>query len=140
MRDGRRFGGPPNPYEPPERPAGSINLTDPDSRLLKATKGYVRGYNAQLITGENQIIIAAEVNVDSPDFGHLEPMVDAAREELSKAGVSEEPGMALADAGYWHQRQMDNLAADGIPVLIPPESSKRQDACPGWQGGRCAWV
>jgi len=140
MRDGRRFGAPPNPYEPPDLPAGSINLTDPDSRTLKATKGYVQGYNAQLVTGENQIIIAAEVNVDSPDFGHLEPMLDAARAELSKAGVDQEPGTALADAGYWHQRQMDNLAADGISVLIPPESPKREDIRPGWQGGRYAWM
>lgn len=140
MKDGRRFGGPPKPYEPPELPAGSINLTDPDSRLLKATKGYVQGYNAQLVTGENQIIIAAEVNVDSPDFGHLEPMLDAARGELWKAGVADKPGMTLADAGYWHQRQMDNLAAAGIPVLIPPESPKREEARPGWQGGRYAWM
>ena len=140
MRDGRRFGAPPKPYEPPQLPVGSINLIDPDSRLLKATKGYVQGYNAQLVTGENQVIIAAEVNVDSPDFGHLEPMLDAARTELSKAGVTHKPGMALADAGYWHQRQMDNLAADGIPVLIPPESPKREDARPGWQGGRYAWM
>ena len=140
MRDGRRFGAPPNPYEPPQRPAGMINLTDPDSRLLKATKGYMQGYNAQLVTGENQIIIAAEVNVDSPDFGHLEPMLSAARAELSKAGVTDKPGMALADAGYWNQRQMDNLAADGIPALIPPESPKRQEARPGWQGGRYAWM
>ena len=140
MKDGRRFGPAPNPYEPPQRPAGSINLTDPDSRVLKATKGYVQGYNAQLVTGENQIIIAAEVNVDSPDFGHLEPMLRAARAELSRADVSEKPGIALADAGYWHQKQMDNLAADGIPVLIPSESPKRQDARPGWQGGRYAWM
>ena len=140
MKDGRRFGPSPNPYQPPERPAGSINLTDPDSRMLKATKGYVQGYNAQLVTGENQIIIAAEVNLDSPDFGHLEPMLSSARSELSRAGVSEEPGMALADAGYWHQKQMDNLAADGIPVLIPPQSPKRQGVRPGWQGGRYAWM
>jgi transposase len=140
MKDGRRFGPAPNPYEPPQCPAGLINLTDPDSRTLKATRGYVQGYNAQLVTGENQIIIAAEVNLDSPDFGHLEPMVSAARTELSRAGVSEEPGMALADAGYWHQKQMDNLAADGIPVLIPPQSPKRQGTRPGWQGGRYAWM
>ena len=29
MKDGRRFGGPPKPYAPPETPAGKINLTDP---------------------------------------------------------------------------------------------------------------
>jgi Transposase DDE domain len=140
MKDGRRFGSPPDPYEPPQRPAGMINLTDPDSRLLKATKGYVQGYNAQFVTDENQIIIAAEVNVDSPDFGHLEPMLSAAGAELSKAGVIDKPRMTLADAGYWNQRHMDNLAADGIQVLIPPQSPKRQDARPGWQGGRYAWM
>jgi transposase len=149
MKDGRRFGPAPNPYEPPQRPVGHINLTDPDSRTLKATRGYVQGHNAQLVTGENQIIIAAEVNLDSPDFGHLEPMLGGARGELSRAGVSEKPGTALADAGYWHQRQMDNLAADGISVLIQPQSPKRQDtrsgcradAAPGCDTcSRATWV
>ena len=31
MRDGRRFGAPPHPYEPPLVPEGKINTTDPDS-------------------------------------------------------------------------------------------------------------
>jgi hypothetical protein len=43
-------------------------------------------------------VIAAEVNVASPDFGHLEPMVTSARTELA-AGVTEKPGMTRADAG-----------------------------------------
>ncbi|MBV9338689.1 MAG: transposase, partial [Solirubrobacterales bacterium] len=34
MKDGRRFGGPPNPYSPPDLPAGKVNLTDPDSRPI----------------------------------------------------------------------------------------------------------
>ena len=29
MRDGRRFGAPPHPYEPPLVPEGKINTTDP---------------------------------------------------------------------------------------------------------------
>jgi hypothetical protein len=140
MRDGRRFGSPPKPYQPPNLPAGKINVTDPDSRLLKAAKGYLQGYNAQLVTGENQIVIAAEITVDSPDFGHLGPMVGAARAELRNAGLTEKPGAALADAGYWHHEQMDDLAADGIAVLIPPDSAKRQGARPGWRGGRYAWM
>jgi hypothetical protein len=52
---------------------------------------------------ENQIVIAAEITVDSPDFGHLEPRLDAAQSELQAAGVSETPGVLLADAGYWHK-------------------------------------
>jgi hypothetical protein len=103
MKDGRRFGGPPKPYQPPETPTGKINVTDPDSRLVKATRGWIQGYNAQAAVNEQQIVIAAEVTVDSPDFGHLEPIVDAARTELAKAGVSDTPGVVVADAGYWHQ-------------------------------------
>ena len=115
-------------------------LTDPDSRLLKATKGYVQRYNAQFVTTENQIVIAAEITVAPGDFSHLEPMVSAARAELKNAGVTEKPGVTVGDAGYWNREQMDNLAADGIPVLIPPDSPKRRGARPGWQGGRYTWM
>jgi hypothetical protein len=94
MKDGRRFGCPPKPYQPPDLPAGVINVSDPDSRLLKATKGYVRGYNARLVAAENQFVIAAEITVDSLDFGHLGPMVRAARAELRSAGLTGRPGMA----------------------------------------------
>jgi hypothetical protein len=69
MKDGRRLGARPAPYSAPQQPSGQINVTDPDSRLLKAPGGYVQGDNAQVVTNENQIVIAAEVNVDSPDVG-----------------------------------------------------------------------
>jgi hypothetical protein len=34
-----------------------------------------QGYNAHVAVSEGQIIVAAEVAVESPDFGHLKPMV-----------------------------------------------------------------
>ena len=125
----------------PDTPAGKINSTDPDSRLLKAPGiGYVQGYNAQATVNEQQIVLAAEIRVESPDFGHLEPMVDATVGELQRAGVAEKPKVAVADAGYWHHEQMDSLAGDGIQVLIPPDAGKRTGARPGWQGGRYEWM
>ena len=36
---GRRLGASPTPYTPPEVPQGRMNLTDPDSRMLKASRG-----------------------------------------------------------------------------------------------------
>jgi transposase len=136
-RDGRRFGGgPPSPHRLPDSPTGKINTTDPDSRLLKVTGGYVQGYNAQAAVNERQIVLGAEISVESPDFGQLEPMVDATVTELERAGVAEKPKVAVADAGYWHHEQIDSLAAGGIQVLIPPDAGKRQGARPGWQGGR----
>jgi transposase len=140
MKDGRRFSRPPNPYVPPEEPAGKVNTTDPDSKNVKGFRGYVQGYNAQAVVTEQQIVIAAEVNIDPQDFSHLGPMIAAAQRELQAAGISEQPGVVLADAGYWHFQQMDELAAQGIPVLIPPDSTKRTSPRPGWDGGRFTWM
>jgi transposase len=140
MRDGRRFGRPPDPFRPPDAPTGKINLTDLDSRNVKTSRGWVQGYNAQLVTTADQIVIAAEITVDSPDFGHLEPMVAAAQRELARAGVEEAPAVVLADAGYWHQVQMERLVADGLTVLVPPDAKKRAGARPGWDGGLYAFM
>jgi len=140
MKDGRRFGGPPKPYVAPQEPEGKMNLTDPDSRNVRAFRGYVQGYNAQAVVTEQQIVIAAEVSSDSPDFGHLEPMITAARAELENAGVTEQLDVALADSGYWHHEQMDQLAADGVQVLIPPDAANRKGTRPGWDGGRYSWM
>jgi transposase len=141
MRDGRRFGTPPKPYQPAETPQGEVNLTDPDARLIKARRGFVLGYNAQAAVDENQIVLAAEIEIESGDFGHFEPMVNATQTELGKAGVTDTPQVAAADAGYWNEQQIDNVVADrGIQVLIPPDGSERDGERPGWQGGRYSWM
>src|SRR3954468_19744338 len=72
----------PQPYTPPEVPQGPINTTDLDSRMVKGQHGWLQGYNAQAAINEHRIVIAAEIAVVSPDFGHLAPMVAAARREL----------------------------------------------------------
>ena len=46
----------------------------------------------------------------------------------------------LADAGYWHQVQMDALVSRGMQVLIPPDAGKRKGARPGWDGGLYAFM
>jgi hypothetical protein len=109
MRNGRRIGAShsvPNPYTPPETPEGRVNVSDPDSKVVKALGGWIQGYNAQAVTNEKQIILAAESDNVGADFGHLEPMLDAAQRELAHAGVNATPGVLLADAGYWHSDQM----------------------------------
>jgi hypothetical protein len=140
MKDGRRFGRPPDPYRPPATPEGKINVTDPDSRNVKTSRGWVQGYNAQAVCTERQIVIAAEVTVDSPDFGHFEPMIAVTELELAAAGVNAPPEVVLADAGYWHQAQMENITGRGTVVLIPPDAGKRKGARPGWDGGLYAFM
>jgi hypothetical protein len=123
------------PYTPPATPAGKVNVTDPDSKNLKAPRGYIQGYNAQAAVNEQQIVIAAEINTASSDFGNLAPIVDAALRELDAIGISEQPGVIVADAGYWHQEQMGQITSRGIPVLVPPDADKRKGTRPGWDGG-----
>lgn len=95
----------------------------------------MHGYNSQLVTNEHQIVIAAEVTTEAGDYGHLEPMFEAAERELAAAGVTERPGIAIADAGYWNHVQMQNVVNRGTQVLVPPDGSQRKGNRPGWKGG-----
>jgi transposase len=128
------------PYQPPVAPAGLVNTTDPDSRVVR-THGQppLQGYNAQMAVNDRQIVVAAEITTESPDFGHLEPMVHATRRELHRLGLGD-PEVVLADAGYWHQRQMEHIVADGIQVLVPPDGGLRKGPRPGWDGGFYAFM
>jgi hypothetical protein len=78
-----------------------MNVTDPDSRNLKTTRGWVQGYNAQAVVIEDQIVIAAKISTESLDTANLRPMITAAEEELHAAGVIGRLDVVLADAGYW---------------------------------------
>jgi transposase len=138
-RTGRRFSpaATPKPYTPSATPARKVNITDLDSRLVKGMRGWVQGYNAQAACNEQHLILAAEVMTASPDFGHLGPMVAATHAALTAAGVTERPAVVVADAGYWHLEQMNEITGQGVPVLIPPDSSRRKNkpTRPGWNGG-----
>ena len=138
---GQKLGMPPKPVTPPHEPDGVMNKTDPDSRMMR-TKGQptVQGYNAQAAVTRGQIIVAAEIAVESPDFGHLEPAVRAALRELEDAGVTQRPEAVLADAGYWHTKQMETIVSDGIQVLVPPDAGLREGARPGWDEGPYAFM
>jgi transposase len=138
---GAKLGMPPHPWTPPPVPDGVMNKTDPDSRMMR-TQGQptIQGYNAQAAVTRGQIIIAAELAVESPDFGHLEPVVRATLRELEHAGVSDRPETVLADAGYWHTGQMENIVSDGMQVLVPPDSGLRKDIRPGWDKGPYAFM
>ena len=135
--DGTRRMAPGNvrPHEAALAPSGLVNTTDHDSRVVR-THGQppLQGYNAQMAVNDRQIVLAAEVTTESPDFGHLEPMVRATQRELRTIDLVD-PDVVVADAGYWHQRQMEHIVSDGMTVLVPPDAGLRKDARPGWTGG-----
>jgi transposase len=108
------------------RPAGPVNLTDPDSRLMPTANGWVQGYNAQLAVNETGVIVAAEVFCQPSDQNLLRPMIaalDNAQPVLGPVGV------LLADAGYCSE---ENLTCPGPARLIAVTNARatRNDARP----------
>jgi Transposase DDE domain len=67
-------------------------------------------------------------------------MIRAAQADLSYAGVTKTLDVVLADAGYWHQIQMERLMSEGLQILVPPDANKRKGERPGWQGGLYAFM
>jgi transposase len=123
------------PYPLPPEPAGKLNVTDPDSRNLKTTRGWVQGYNAQAVVGEGQIVLAAEISTESLDTANLQPMIETALRELEAAGVTATPETVVADAGYWKNDAIDALVAQGIQTLVAPDADRRKEPRPGRRGG-----
>jgi transposase len=126
MRDGRRLGAPPKPFEPPPRPEGKINITDPDARRMKFGRNFIPAYNAQAVTTEGQVIVAAEIATEGGDFEQLDPMIKAAERELDGAGVKETPEVVLADAGYWSNDHIDSLRARGMTPIVAPDTTRNR--------------
>ena len=120
---------------------GGSNLTDPDSKRLKAREGYVQGFNAQAVVDEQQIVLAAEITNSNVDWSQLDPMVTATLAELERAGVTGRIETALADAQYWNEEHIDEVIANKhIQVLIPPDGSGSGKQRAGWTGGRYSWM
>jgi transposase len=125
-KDGRRFGSPPKPYQPPEAPDGKLNTTDPDARRMKFGRNFIPAYNAQAVTTSEQIIVAAEITTKGGDFEELDPMIGAAEGELADAGVEESPGVVLADAGYWSNDHIDSLRERGMIPIVAADTTRNR--------------
>ncbi len=104
----------------------SINVTDPDTRLMKRAGGRsVQGYNAQIVTTGEQIIVSADLCQAANDSTQLEPMIDRAATALLDADIEQPIGTVLADGGYWNSPQITAIRERGIDVLVPTKSATR---------------
>jgi transposase len=94
------------------------NATDPHSRMLKARRGFIQGYNGQVaavrVQNGRRLVLAAAVTQDSGDVKQALPMMIAATANAEQAGLGI-PGRFAFDAGYFSE---DNLTAPGPDRLI----------------------
>lgn len=92
-----------------------VNTTDPDSRIMKNPQGWVQGFNAQAAATQDGVVVAAAVTQQVNDSLQCQPMIAATLAGLAAAGVVDEIGIMLFDAGYISD---DNLNAPGPDRLI----------------------
>ena len=116
---------------PHTQKVGQSPRADAHARLQAAA-----GLQPALAVNGQQVVIAAELTCDSPEFsGTSKPMVRATQRELRGVDVGY-PSVVLAERpANWHQRQFETVVSDGIQVLVPPDSSLRRGTRPGWTGG-----
>jgi transposase len=104
-------------------PKAQRNFTDAESRIMKASDGYVQAYNCQAVVDEkHQIIVAQAVTNQPPDVEHLVPML-----VLAVANCGGKPDRLLADAGYFSEANVCEVMKWGIEPFIPPSRQKHHD-------------
>ena len=125
------------PAEAVPGPKDQINFTDPESRIMRASnKGWDQCGNAQAVTNEHQIILAADVTDQANDVRQVAPMTGQARANLDAAGVTGRIKAMLGDAGYYSEANATALAQEGIEPYLATERLKHDEKVAAAPRGR----
>jgi transposase len=109
------------------KPKDQENFTDPDSRIMKTSKGFEQCYNAQIaVDGDSGLIVGNLVNNCASDAGQLIPAIEAAMENTGLPAQE-----VLADAGYRREDDLEALEAAEIDGYIALGREGKQAAEPG---------
>ena len=108
----------PKPQPPGRDPDKKINITDPDSRIMKSPHGnYLQGYNAQNAVAADRLNLTADVVADENDTHLLHPMIDHTGAALTAAGSDKTIDLYLADSGYCTDAALAAIDPTGPRIL-----------------------
>jgi transposase len=114
---GHRPGGEPRANRAGTEPRA--NITDPDVRVMRNQKGYVAGYNGQLVVTAQQVIVSAMLCQHPVDRTLLHPLLDQCRDQLAAAGIRPKLRTVLADSGYVSEENFARADQDKLRLLAP---------------------
>jgi hypothetical protein len=107
------------------------NFTDPESRMMKTNEGFQYAYNAQTVVDEGaQVIIAKKVSDQAADSNQFMEMLDEAEFNLAAADIEDTFDLALADAGYCSEDNLNAAEEAGIDVLVATGRIRRGERVP----------
>jgi transposase len=112
---------PPDPETVVPKEKAQRNFTDPESRIMKGGDGsWVQGYNAQAaVDRDHQVIVACDLTNQAADAPHLPGML---LQVTTNTGCK--PDEASADAGYFSEANVQEVEAQHIQALIPPDRQR----------------
>jgi len=122
------------------------NFTDPELKIMpQNNKGWEYSGNAQMVVDDAcQIIVAAEVVIQTNDKRQAVPMAEQALANLEQAGIErpiDEAGCvqkiaSLEDSGYFSALAVSGLEALGLDPYIAIERQKHHAQAPALSPGQ----
>src|SRR5438094_4446883 len=105
--------------EKPE-PKAQYNFTDPESRIMKGSDGFVKGYNTQVaVEPLVQLVVGQTVTLAANDKEQLVPLIKAIEEQSGQR-----PKEVLTDSGYCSDENLKYLANRRIEGFVATEKQK----------------
>jgi len=109
------------------KPKDQENFTDPDSRIMKTSKGFEQCYNVQIaVDGDTHLIVGNFVSNRASDAGQLIPAIEAATENTGLPAAE-----VLADAGYRREEDLEILETANIDAYIALGREGKRARTPG---------
>lgn len=97
----------------------TINLTDPDSALMKSVQGSHASYNGQsVVDDKNGLIVHADVVGDTSDINQFAQQITQAEAVVEKQC---QVAVADADAGYADTDELEKVDQQGTKVIVPSQ-------------------
>jgi len=117
-----------DPEEAQPTKKAQYNFTDPESRMLKGSDGFLQGYNTQIaVEPVFQLIVGQRVTQAANDKQQMVPLVEAIEEQSGQ-----KPEGVLADNGYCSDENLKYLARkrmEGFVATGKQQHGERRKPC-----------
>lgn len=109
------------PKTPTDQPNNKdqYNFTDPESRIMKTSKGFDQCFNGQAAVNDDMVIVGAYSNAHGNDKQEFIPTIESVPDKLCK-----EISTAVADTGYFSEKNIDDCKQKNIEPIISTAREK----------------
>jgi hypothetical protein len=104
-------------------PKAQYSFTDPESRILKGSDGFVQGYNTQIaVEPAFQLIVGQQVTQAANDKQQLVPLLEKIEEQSGQ-----KPPAVIADSGYCSEANLKYLKKKKIAGFVATGKQKHNE-------------